>query len=91
MATSTPEPTREFSDLINKMVSSARYLVNAEGDKTDVVLSLATWGKILAWLEDLDDRLVVKEWLPRLQAGPELSEALRWDEISAEWEDGATV
>jgi len=77
--------------LFNKVSSSARYLVDAEGNKTDVVLSLSVWKKVLAWLEDVADRSVVQEWLPRLQAGPAASGALRWDDISAEWEDDATI
>jgi hypothetical protein len=83
----TPEPTEKISELLKEVLSSARYLVNAQGGKTDVVLSLEAWQKILAWLEEVDDRAVVQEWLPRLQAGPESSNALRWDDIAAEWEE----
>jgi len=83
------------SSLLNKVLSSARYLVDVfvkrKGNKTDVVLSLSVWEKILAWLEDLDDRTVVQEWLPRLQAGPVALGALRWDDVSAGWENDATV
>lgn len=84
-------PESKVSKLFNEVFSSARYLVDAKGGKTDVVLSLSVWKKVLAWLENLADRSVVQEWLPRLQAGPAASGALRWDDVSAEWEDGATV
>jgi len=39
-----------------EVVSSARYLVNTSGSKTDVVLSLVVWNKLLTLLEELDDR-----------------------------------
>ena len=91
MTVLTPEPTREVFNLLTEVLSSVRYLVDANGDKTDVVLSLSVWEKIWSWLEDMDDRMVVQEWLPRLQAGPASSGALRWDDVSAEWKDDAIV
>jgi hypothetical protein len=85
MTVLTPKPSLEISKLFKEVLSSARYLVDAQGGKTDVVLSLETWQKLLAWLEELDDRAVVQEWLPRLRAGPQDSAALRWEDVSTEW------
>jgi len=85
------ESTKDISRIINEVLSSARYLVDAKGGKTDVVLSLSVWSNLLALLEDLDDRAVVKEWLQRLHAGPSPSGALRWDDVAAEWEEDATI
>lgn len=85
MTVSTPESTGEVSKLLNKVLSLARYLVNTQGSKTDVVLSLSVWEKVLTWLEDMDDRTIVQEWLPRLQAGPVSSGALRWDDVATGW------
>jgi hypothetical protein len=90
MAISVPE-SKEVSRFLREVFSSARYLVNAEGDRTDVVLSLAAWKSILTWLEDLEDRSIVEEWLPRLRVGPEPSRALWWDDVSAEWDDDPTI
>lgn len=45
----------------NELSSSARYLVNTSGTKTDVVLSLAVWNKILTLLEDLNDQTEIME------------------------------
>ncbi len=86
-----PEPTKNVTKLLNEVLSSVRYLVDAKGGKTDVVLSLSVWRNLLALLEDLDDRAVVREWLPRLHAGPVKSGALRWDDVAADWEEDATV
>ncbi len=66
MTVLTPEPSKEIFNLLTEVLSSVRYLVDASGDKTDVVLSLSVWEKMLSWLEDVDDRIVVQEWLPRL-------------------------
>ena len=46
--------------LFNEVISSARYLVNPSGHKTDVVLSLVVWNKLLSLLEKWDDRKVVQ-------------------------------
>jgi hypothetical protein len=87
MAVAATESKKDITKLLREVLSSARYVVDSGGSKTDVVLSLSTWENLLALLEDLDDRLVVKEWLSRLQAGPFASGALRWEDVSAEWED----
>ena len=77
MTVLTPEPIKNVAKLLNEVLSSARYLVDAKGGKTDVVLSLSVWRNLLALLEDLGDRAVVREWLPKLHAGPVTSEALQ--------------
>ncbi len=81
------EPKRELTEFVKDMLRSVRYLTDVTGSKTDVVLSLSAWKNVLNLLEELDDRLIAKEWLPRLQAGPEASGALRWEDVSDEWED----
>ncbi|MCK5524627.1 MAG: HigA family addiction module antidote protein [Thiomargarita sp.] len=53
----TVNNTKSF---FNEVISSARYLVNTSGSKTDVVLSLVVWKKLLTLLEKLDDRKVVQ-------------------------------
>jgi len=85
MAIPTSESTKDINELINEILASACYLTDAKGGKTDVVLSLAVWKNLLSMLEEIDDRQIVKEWLPRLKAGPESSEVLRWDDVKAEW------
>jgi len=73
-----------------EVVSSARYVVGPKGGATDVVVSLSAWKHLWEALEDLDDRMILKSWLSRLQAGPKLSGALRWEDVADEWEDDET-
>lgn len=85
MAVLGSESTKDINKLINEVLTSARYLIDVKGGKTDVVLSLSVWKNLLAMLEELDDRQIVKEWLPKLKASPKSSEALRWDDVKTEW------
>ena len=61
---------------ISDALESARYMVDPQGNRTDVVISFETWKKLLeAWerlierLEDQEDRAVLQEWLARRAAG----------------------
>jgi len=91
MTVLTTASSKEVTRLLDEVLSSARYLVDANGDKTDVVLPLSAWDKLLVWLEEADDRAVVQEWLPRLKLGPVASGALRWEEVSSEWDDDDSI
>ena len=73
----------------------ARYLVDAGGTRTDVVLPVETWTELLTtWkslvelLEDQQDAAAVREWLEQRAAGTaqtisldELERELHTDEI----------
>jgi hypothetical protein len=91
MTTVSFEPTHDITQSLGKVLSSARYLINAQGHQTDVVLSLAAFQNLLALLEDLDDRRIIQEWLPKLTTGPVATGALRWSQVAEEWEDHATI
>ncbi len=61
---------------ISDALESARYMVDPNGVKTDVVIPLETWKKLLqAWerlierLEDQEDRAILQEWLTRRASG----------------------
>ena len=90
MATQSPQP-KTVTSRLGDVVTSARYLVDARGGKTDVVLSWPVWESLLGMLEDLDDRDVVRRWLPRLKAGPEAAGALAWEDVATEWDEDDTV
>lgn len=61
---------------ISEALARVRYVVDAGGEKTDVVLPVATWTELLAtWkllieeLEDQQDAAVVQEWLEQRASG----------------------
>ena len=91
MAARSPGSENNVTSLLGDVVTSARYLVDGRGGKTDVVLSWAVWQSLLEMLEDLDDREVIRRWLPRLSSGPEAAGALSWDDVSSEWDEDESV
>ena len=61
---------------IAEALPTVRYVTDAKGEKTDVLVSLATWTALLAaWqqliekLEDQEDRAIIQEWLERRARG----------------------
>jgi hypothetical protein len=67
-------------------LKEVRYLTDANGERTDVLIPLETWKTLLAsWerlsemLEDQEDRAVLQEWLAKRAAGE--AETLSLDEL----------
>jgi hypothetical protein len=57
-------------------LATVRYVLDTNGEKTDVILPLtvweaflASWGQLIDLLEDQDDRAIVEEWLEKRAAG----------------------
>jgi len=68
-----------------KLLGNVHYVVDGRGKRAAVQLDLKAWNALLSYLEDLEDRAVVKENLHRLMNGPEKSGALDWAETGKEW------
>jgi hypothetical protein len=66
-------------------LTKVRYVVDSEGKKAAVQVDMSLWAALLDYLEDLEDRSLVKEKLRRLQEGPQNSGALPWQDASHEW------
>ncbi len=64
---------------------NVRYVVDQEGRRAAVQLSIEDWGALLDYLESLEDRALMKSALARLRKGPEEAKALAWDEVRAQW------
>ena len=64
---------------VNELVQSARFLVDANGNKTAIVIDLSAWQEMLTLLEDSEDaeeirrlREIAEEPIPWEQARTEL-------------------
>jgi PHD/YefM family antitoxin component YafN of YafNO toxin-antitoxin module len=66
---------------MTSLAQPTRYLVDDQGQRTAVVVDLEYWEALMDLLEDLEDLSMVQEMLARLEAGPEASGALRWDDV----------
>jgi hypothetical protein len=75
----------EVGMLDMKLLGNVRYVVDSRGKRAAVQLDLKAWNALLSYLEDLEDRSLVKEKLHRLMNDPEKSGALDWSEAGKEW------
>ena len=74
---------------ITEIYETARYVTNAAGERTDVLLPLQTWKSLLnswrqitALLENREDIAVFQEWIDARIAGE--AESISLDELEAE-------
>jgi predicted DNA-binding protein len=68
-----------------EVLKTVQFVVDREGRPAAVQIDIAAWESLLDWLEDLEDRALVKEALPNLRQGPEKVGALGWEEVRFEW------
>ncbi|HSN74093.1 MAG TPA: hypothetical protein VL334_03250 [Anaerolineae bacterium] len=71
------------------VLAPIRYVVDANGEKTDVVIPVTTWQKMLmSWKEvvemqdDKEDSAILQDWLQRRAAGA--VETVSLDEMERE-------
>ncbi len=76
---------------VTEALASVEFIVGRDGKPRAAVLDMAAWEALIGWLEDVEDRAIVRAALPRLRMGPEGAGALRWEDIEAEWDNGSTV
>jgi hypothetical protein len=70
-------------------LAAVRYVTDANGERTDVLIPLATWETLLAsWhklvevLEDQEDRAILQEWMQRRARGE--AETISLEELERE-------
>ena len=68
------------------ILQSVQFVVDQKGQPAAVQLGIDAWRSLLGWIEDLEDRALIKEKLPRLRMGPEEAGALRWEDVEATWD-----
>lgn len=62
-----------------------RFVLDAKGKEAAVQVSIRDWKALLEYLEEVEDRLVLREKIARLRKGPEKSGALAWEDIRGQW------
>ena len=65
---------------ITEALQSVQFVVGMDGRRTGVLMGFPTWETVLAWIEEMEDRAIIRAALPRLRLGPEKAHALRWEE-----------
>jgi uncharacterized protein YjeT (DUF2065 family) len=66
-----------------EIAAGIQFVVDGQGHVTSVVVEPAVWKKLVAQLEDAEDRRLLQELAPRLATGP--ANALRWADVEHEW------
>ncbi len=68
------------------LLKNVQFVVGQDGRPSAVQMDIASWEALLDWLEDIEDRELVRAMLPKLRAGPKASGALRWEDVAVEWD-----
>jgi hypothetical protein len=63
-----------------------QFTVDQNGQITAVVVPPDLWQRIMAALEDVEDRTLIQSLQLRLSKGPAASGALRWEQVAEEWQ-----
>jgi len=77
-----------MSDL-QETLKSVRFLVDSQGNKTAVQLSITAWETILNWIENREDETIVSEAMKELKnagGNPQKAKWLDWDAVKNEWD-----
>jgi hypothetical protein len=69
------------------ILKSVQFVIGQDGRPMAVQMGIDTWNSLLDWLEDNEDRAIVKAAIPSLRSGPTQAGALQWEDIRAEWDD----
>ncbi len=70
-----------------EMLKGVQFVVDQDGRPSAVQMDIETWEAVLDWLEDIEDRSLIKEAISKLRSGPKNAGALRWEEVRSEWDD----
>jgi hypothetical protein len=68
-----------------QLPDSLHFVVDREGHRSAVQMSIDDWDSLLRYLEELEDRALVHTLAPRLRQGPAAAGALSWEEARQGW------
>ena len=75
---------------LTELTKDVQFMVDQGGQVTAIVVDPALWSRILAALEDAEDRALIQTLGDRLANGPVAGKALRWQDVADQWL-GATI
>ena len=67
------------------LLENLRFVVDSSGNRAAVQIDIGTWNSLLEYIEDLEDRSLVREKRRRIMDGPENAGAINWDSAKGEW------
>lgn len=76
--------------MIADAIQPLQFLVDAEGQRTAVVLDVRAWELLSEWVETVTDSKIALQSLTELQTAggrPEQAGWLLWDQIRDAWDD----
>ena len=73
---------------VAELTQDVQFTMDQQGKVTAVVIDPALWQRIVAALEDSEDRRLVQSLQERLAQGPLASGALDWESVSDEFTVG---
>ena len=73
---------------VAELTQDVQFTMDQQGKVTAVVIDPALWQRIVAALEDSEDRRLVQSLQERLAQGPLASGALAWESVSDEFTVG---
>lgn len=71
---------------IADLTAGVQFTVDQTGQVTAVVIDPALWRRIVAALEDSEDRALAAALQERLAAGPAAAGALKWQDVAGDWQ-----
>jgi hypothetical protein len=71
---------------LSEVLKSVQVVLGPDGKPSAIQLGIEAWESVLDWLEDADDRAIVKERISRLREGPRRGRAIAWTQARREWE-----
>lgn len=66
-----------------ELAAGIQFVVDGRGNVTSVVLSPDAWQRLVARLEEAEDRDLLSKLAPQLAHGP--GSAVRWSDVEGEW------
>lgn len=70
---------------VAELTAAVQFTVDRAGKVTAVVVPPDLWERIIEWLEESEDRELVRVMQERLHQHPAASGALRWEDVEQDW------